>query len=174
MKRAVRYSAITVGTAAWLIFVTANIALAQNFSNVVGVDSATSVNNELKGTGDDFANVSLVPAGPARNTSLRNSYGVPEFNEDSSNYTLGKEDVIDIIVARHPEVSGTYIINSEGKIQYEFIGDITIGGMKKGEVKTLLAERLSEYIITPDVTVKIIGYNSKIVYVVGEVGNPGQ
>jgi polysaccharide export outer membrane protein len=94
--------------------------------------------------------------------------------EDESKYTLGPTDVIQISVMRHPEVSGQYTINSEGKIQYEFVGDVLISGLKKNEVVTLLVEKLSSFIINPEVTVKITGYNSKVVYVVGEVGRPGK
>lgn len=100
---------------------------------------------------------------------------VPEpYLEGSSQYTLGKTDVIEIVVNRHPEVSGQFIINNEGKIQYEFVGDILVEGLKKEEVKNKLTELLSVYIVAPEVTVKIIGYNSKIVYVVGEVAQPGK
>ena len=94
--------------------------------------------------------------------------------EGSSRYTLGATDVIKVTVMRHPEVSGEYFINQEGKIQYEFVGDIKVAGMTKDESAKLIAEKLSEYIISPEVSVKITGYNSKVVYVVGEVGRPGK
>jgi len=94
--------------------------------------------------------------------------------DESSHYTLGNTDVIDIKVLRHPEVSGQYIINNEGKIQYEFVGDIKLAGLTKEEATKALVKRLSEYIVNPDVTVTITGYNSKIVYIVGEVGHPGK
>ena len=94
--------------------------------------------------------------------------------QENSHYTLGVNDVLSITVSRHPEVSGDFYINSEGKIQYEFVGDLKILGMTKDEVKDLVTNSLSKYIVTPDVTVKIIGYNSKVVYVIGEVGAPGK
>lgn len=89
-------------------------------------------------------------------------------------YTLGPNDVIEVTVMRHPEVSGEYTINQEGKIQYEFVGDIFISGMSKEEAAEVIVQALSEYIVSPEVTVKISQYNSKIVYVVGEVFNPGK
>jgi protein involved in polysaccharide export with SLBB domain len=89
-------------------------------------------------------------------------------------YTLGPNDVIEVAVMRHPEVSGQYIINQDGHIQYEFVGDIFISGMTKEEATETITETLSEYIVSPEVTVKILQYNSKIVYVVGEVMNPGK
>lgn len=99
-----------------------------------------------------------------------------ELNPDAekSTYSLGSKDIIKINVLRHPEVSGEYIINNEGNIQYEFIGDIQIAGMTKDQAIEHLKEQLSEYIIAPEVTIKILGYNSKVVYVIGEVGRPGK
>ncbi len=93
---------------------------------------------------------------------------------DASNYTLGVDDVIEISVLRHPEVSGEYVINNEGKIQYEFVGDVQAVGLTKDELQNRLASLLKKFIIAPEVTVKITGYNSKVVYVIGEVYQPGK
>lgn len=97
-----------------------------------------------------------------------------EIIRQSSHYSLGKTDIVEVEVLRHPEVSGQYIINNEGNIQYEFIGDIQVEDKTKDQVRDILVQRLSDYIISPEVTVKIVGYNSKIVYVIGEVGSPGK
>jgi len=90
------------------------------------------------------------------------------------NYILGATDIVEISVMRHPEVSGVYEINSEGKIQYEFVGDVYVNEMTKKQVAGLITNRLKEYIVDPQVTVKVTGYNSKVVYVVGEVYRPGK
>ena len=95
-----------------------------------------------------------------------------DINTDT--YTLGPSDVLDILVSRHPEVSGNYLVNAEGAIQYEFVGDIVVKGLNKADIKELLVHKLSEYLISPDVTVKISGYNSKVVFIIGEVGSPGK
>jgi polysaccharide export outer membrane protein len=89
-------------------------------------------------------------------------------------YTLGPEDVIEIEVRRHPEFSGKYAVNSEGKIEYKFVGDILVNGLTKAELKERLTKILSEYIIEPDVNVQIVQYLSKVFYVIGEVGRPGK
>lgn len=96
------------------------------------------------------------------------------FSTENSQYTLGPTDVIEIKVMRHPEVSGEYVINMEGKIQYEFVGDVVVAGLNKEQTAETIKKVLGAYIISPEVTVKIIGYNSKIVYVVGEVAHPGK
>ena len=100
--------------------------------------------------------------------------GASAYVDQNSKYTLGPEDVIDIVVMRHQEVSGQYTINKEGKIQYEFAGDVVLAGLTKEQAVDILAKKLSAYIIKPEISIKIIGYNSKIVYVIGEVARPGR
>lgn len=108
------------------------------------------------------------------------SQGVPLYSGTDfipgteSKYTLGPEDTIRVDVLRHPEVSGEFLINSEGKIQYGFVGDLELAGMTKSEATEYIISHLEKFIISPDVTLTITGYNSKIVYVIGEVGSPGK
>ena len=104
----------------------------------------------------------------------KNFAGAKAYVDQNSQYTLGANDVIDIVVMRHPEVSGEYIINMEGKIQYEFVGDVTLANLTKDQAIQVLTQKLSVYIIKPEISLKISGYNSKIVYVVGEVAAPGK
>jgi len=100
---------------------------------------------------------------------------IPQFDEQSaSTYTLGVDDVVEVSVMRHPEVSGNYAINKEGKIQYGFVGDVELAGLTKSESAEYITEILEKYIINPEVNVIITGYFSKVVYVIGEVGNPGK
>lgn len=95
-------------------------------------------------------------------------------SEEPVKYTLGYEDVIGIEVRRHPEFSGTYQINSEGKIQYKFVGDIKASGMTKNELKEKLTKILAGYLVEPSIDVTILEYRSKVFYVIGEVGRPGK
>ncbi|OGL94201.1 hypothetical protein A3H12_04740 [Candidatus Uhrbacteria bacterium RIFCSPLOWO2_12_FULL_47_9] len=89
-------------------------------------------------------------------------------------YTLGPDDVIFIEVRNHPEFTGQYIVNSEGKIEYKYVGDVILTGLNKVQAKERITQILSEYIIEPDVDVQIVQYLSKVFYVVGEVGRPGK
>ena len=94
--------------------------------------------------------------------------------EEAVKYTLGPDDVIEIEVRRHPEFSGQYSVNSEGKIEYKFVGDVIVTGLTKVQLQERLSQILSEYIIEPDINVRIIAYLSKVYYVVGEVNGPGK
>ncbi len=93
---------------------------------------------------------------------------------DLTNYTLGADDVIQVDVQRHSEFSGIYPVNKDGKIQYKFAGDIDVTGLNKRELEQKIKKTISTYIINPDVTVTILDYKSKVIYVLGEVAQPGK
>ncbi|MBF0217271.1 MAG: polysaccharide biosynthesis/export family protein [Candidatus Omnitrophica bacterium] len=93
---------------------------------------------------------------------------------ESLKYTLGANDVVSIEVRRHPEFEGQYQVNSEGKIGYKYVGDIIVAGLTKNQLKDRLTEVLSAYLVNPEVDVQIVAYLSKVVYVVGDVMNPGK
>ncbi len=146
-------------------------AIAQNFAN--------TPNHAEEDVGDDSPvnadNMEILMIPKKIGTSTDSTANLSEnVIEAASTYTLGKEDVIEVTVQRHPEVSGDYIVNHEGKIQYQFVGDVLVAGLTKEQVKEKLQEILSTYIVAPEVAVKIIQYNSKVVYVYGEVGSPGK
>ena len=95
-------------------------------------------------------------------------------NFDPLKYTLGPDDVVEISVMRHPEFTGTYPIDQEGKLQYKFVGDIHVTGMTKVQLEDKIREVISKFIIAPDVNVTITEYKSKVFYVIGDVGAPGK
>ena len=89
-------------------------------------------------------------------------------------YTLGQDDVIKITIQNHPEVSGTYSVNLEGKIQMDMVGDIDVTGLSKKELEEKIGKLISGYVEKPDISVTILEYRSKVYYVIGEVGHPGK
>ena len=98
--------------------------------------------------------------------------GAPKF--DPLKYTLGPDDAVDIQVMRHPEFSGVYPVNQEGKIQYKFVGDMEVVGLTKAQLEQRLRDVLSAYVKEPEVSVTVTDYRSKYFYVLGEVGAPGK
>ncbi len=89
-------------------------------------------------------------------------------------YTLGPDDLIDVQVQRHPEFSGTYPVNLEGKIQMQFAGDVDVTALTKKELADKIAKLISSYVINPEVNVTILEYRSKSYLVIGEVNRPGR
>lgn len=106
-------------------------------------------------------------------------------------YKIGAGDYLAITVWDHPELvmpvnsmSGTtatltgalpagYTVSSEGKIQFPYAGDFQVEGLTELQARDLLVKRLSSYIKKPEVTLRVMSYRSKRVYVDGEVKLPG-
>jgi len=96
------------------------------------------------------------------------------LSQDKTSYLLGPEDVVKVFVWGHPELSGEMVVDPAGNIPFLLIGDVMTEGLTEEELEKVLTERLSRYIEDPKVSVTIIGYNSKKVYVLGEVNRPGE
>ena len=106
-------------------------------------------------------------------------------------YKIGPGDVLGITVWEHPELlnpqytatavaaasnglsSSGYTVSAEGKIQFPYAGVITLAGMTEIEARNALTQKLATYIRDPQITLKVITYRSKRIYVDGEVKNPG-
>ncbi len=93
---------------------------------------------------------------------------------EGSDYTLGIDDVVTIIVRNQPDFSGRYVVDPEGNIQYNFVGDIPAVGKTKEELKAEIMKRLTRFVRYPEVAVMISEYRSKAVYVFGFVNAPGK
>jgi len=169
---------VMTATAGWVIItgiIFSASAQAQNFANWSPGDQAadaTAAANAQSAVIDEHVLKSAQSLDEVM--ALVQPTGVQMLEDTGREYSLGASDVIEVKVMRHPEVSGEYPINKEGKIQYEFVGDIYLAGQTKDQAAETITGALSEYIVSPEVSVKITGYNSKVVYVVGEVFRPGK
>lgn len=106
-------------------------------------------------------------------------------------YTIGPNDVLNIVVWDHPELSvpaagglGTdagslsgigngFNVSPQGFIQFPYAGTVKLLGLSEYEARDLLTSRLSKYIKDPQVTVRIQAYRSGRIYIDGEVRTPG-
>ncbi len=93
---------------------------------------------------------------------------------EGSDYTLGIDDVVTIIVRNQPDFSGRFVIDPEGHIQYNFVGDIPAVGKTKEQLKADIIKSLEKFVRYPEVAVMISEYRSKAVYVFGFVNRPGK
>ncbi|GEM_PF-908500 len=93
---------------------------------------------------------------------------------EGSNYTLGIDDVVTIVVRNQPDFSGRFVVDPEGNIQYNFVGDIPSVGKNKQALKQEIISRLSRFVRYPEVAVMISEYRSKAVYVFGFINRPGK
>ncbi len=87
-------------------------------------------------------------------------------------YRIGPADVLGIRVWRNPELSIDVPVRPDGRISVPLLGDIEAAGTTTAELRDVIAEQLAEYITAPDVTVIVVGINSKRVHLVGELVRP--
>ena len=158
-----------------LILLTAGIAWAQQ-------DAATSTQSEqitprvVSSSATAPAAQAPAPAPVAAAAASAPALVPVAVNNDSEavRYTLGPDDVINITVQRHPEFTGDFPVNQEGKIQFRYVGDVEVNGLTKKEVEDKVRKLIARYVANPEVSVTILEYRSKFYYVIGEVGRPGK
>jgi polysaccharide export outer membrane protein len=89
-------------------------------------------------------------------------------------YIIGPEDVLEINVWKNADLSKTVIVRPDGMITLPLIGEVRAGGKTAGQLKEMISSRLEKYKDIPEVTVTVAQVNSYVIYVLGEVRNPGK
>lgn len=119
----------------------------------------------------------------------------PLFERHPPPYTIGRGDILSIVVWDHPELaaggmtmatsaadSGVvqpnatppgFAVDHLGRIQFPLIGLLGVDGKTEEEARALLTARLARYIANPNLTLRVQAYRSRRVYVDGEVRTPG-
>jgi polysaccharide export outer membrane protein len=110
-------------------------------------------------------------------------------------YTIGRGDILSIVVWDHPELAGGgmaaataavdagssnasvappgFVVDHQGRIQFPFAGLLPLEGLTEDQARALLSQKLAKYIASPNVTLRVQSYRSKRVYIDGEVKSPG-
>lgn len=107
---------------------------------------------------------------------------VYDFAAEKDEYRLGKNDVLDIFVLNHPELSshraelgasaGT-TIRKDGHIHLPIVGPIQAEGLTLTEFETSMREAVARFIVDPQISVEILRYESQKFHVLGQVRQPG-
>jgi len=95
-------------------------------------------------------------------------------NPDVGEYTIGAGDVVFINVWGHGDLTREVVVSEKGMFSFPLIGAVKAAGLTVKDLEAKLVRLLSDgYVINPYVTVRIKGYRSKRVYVLGQVRSPG-
>lgn len=87
-------------------------------------------------------------------------------------YRLGPEDLIDVFVWKEPDLTTTAVVRPDGKISLPLANEIVASGKTAAELRTEIAERLSQFVTQPVVSVMVKQVNSLKISVLGEVRKP--
>jgi len=94
--------------------------------------------------------------------------------KETAEYKIGAQDLLDISVFGLKELNRTVRVSEEGKISLPLLGEIHVEGLTKTGLEKKLSQLLEEkYLQNPQVTVFIKEYQSKRVFMLGAVKEPG-
>jgi protein involved in polysaccharide export with SLBB domain len=88
-------------------------------------------------------------------------------------YRLGYGDVIDVRFFYNPQFDQTLTIRPDGRISLPHLGDALVVGMTTTQLNAIITTKYAEIIRDPDVTVIVRQFGEEVVYVLGEVNDPG-
>jgi polysaccharide biosynthesis/export protein len=92
----------------------------------------------------------------------------------ASEYVIEPPDALVIASPTCPELEGqAQVVGPDGKITLPLLGEVKVTDLTPREVAARLKELLSVYYTDPDVTVRVVGHESKKIFVFGEVSSIG-
>ena len=106
-----------------------------------------------------------------RRGSLDSSY--LESKNELEDYILGTGDDLNIEFVGIPELSGLYTIDQQGEIYFKRIKYTYVRGLTIKELTQLLNERYQEFLLNPEIYIRINKFKPIRVSVRGEVRAPG-
>jgi polysaccharide export outer membrane protein len=90
-------------------------------------------------------------------------------------YQIGAGDVLEVIVFGNDDLSRSATVQTNGTISLPLLGEIPVAGLTVTEIRNKLTTLLArDYLVNPQVEVKVREYQSQFVVVVGEVNSPGR
>ncbi|MCC6989052.1 MAG: polysaccharide biosynthesis/export family protein, partial [Acidobacteria bacterium] len=112
-----------------------------------------------------------VPASPA--PAVPPGQAVPAGVTPPSDYTIGADDVLEVIVWREKDLSAEVKVRPDGKVSLPLVNDIQAGGLTPEAFRTAVTTAVTKFVEAPSVTVIVKQINSRQVFVMGEVVKPG-
>jgi len=71
------------------------------------------------------------------------------------------------------QIRGEHLVRPDGTVSLGSYGSVYVAGMTLGQVKCVIEKYLSEYLVSPQITVDVLSYNSKRYYVIYDGGGYG-
>lgn len=99
----------------------------------------------------------------------------PSSIKAQSDYILGPEDVLEIIVWEHSDLKREMPISLEGRISFPLIGEVEAVGKTTQQLEKDIAKKLADgYIIHPQVSITVSEFRSQKFFIIGEVKSQGK
>lgn len=119
-----------------------------------------------------------IGVGPSASTKVQaQDTGEMAHGQDAAEdaYHVGPGDVLEVEVFDDPDLSGLVTIQHGGEIAFPLLGELKVEGMTVKEVQMRLTDLLGkDYLVNPQVAVRVKEHRSQWVTLVGEVVRPGK
>ncbi|QDT62900.1 polysaccharide biosynthesis/export family protein [Calycomorphotria hydatis] len=77
-------------------------------------------------------------------------------------------------LAGKQQISGEHLIRPDGSVSLGIYGSVPVAGRTLNEVKAAIESHLSQYLTNPEISVDVLAYNSKVIYVITDGGGFGE
>jgi len=96
----------------------------------------------------------------------------PSTTDLLEDYKLGAADQIRVLVYNEPNLSGEFLVNSDGNLSLPLIGDVPAAGRTTAEIRKDIEEKLANgYLKSPQVSIDVLVFRPY--FILGEVNKPG-
>lgn len=106
------------------------------------------------------------PAAPPASTATAASVPTAE-------YRIARGDKLRVEVYKDTYLSQSVQVRPDGRITLPLAGDIVAAGLTSNELRDRIGTSLREYVANPVVTVIVVEVVDPVVYVMGEINQPG-
>ena len=100
---------------------------------------------------------------------------VPQPGPLPTDYRIGPADLLLITVTDEADLTGKFLVDSDGMFSYPYLNRVRAAGMTSSELQQRLTSLLQAgYLRNPQIRVQIDTFRSQSVMVIGEVRQPGK
>jgi len=90
-----------------------------------------------------------------------------------ADYVIGPNDVLSVVFWREAEMSGQVRVRPDGKISLPLLNDVPAVGLTPDQLRARIEKDAKRFLPEPNATVVVLEINSRSVFVVGQVAQPG-
>lgn len=114
------------------------------------------------------------PAKPVATASQVPAPG-PAAADSTLDYQVGPGDILEVTVIGNDEASRVPTVQTNGAVALPLLGEVQVAGLTVAEIQRKVTNLLEkDYLVKPQVEVKVREFHSQFVSVVGEVNGPGR
>ena len=111
------------------------------------------------------------PAAPATQAPAAGSAA----SDSTVDYQVGPGDILEVTVIGNDEASRVPTVQTNGAVALPLLGEVQVAGLTVAEIQRKVTNLLEkDYLVKPQVEVKVREFHSQFVSVVGEVNSPGR